>query len=244
MQRCPECEFVYEDDERFCDMDGTALVHEALSLPLPPLAEVTGEPQTAAATRSWRNFAIPAIGGVFLAALLFTGYQAATHGWFRRDVNRSVARVQAAPQPLPKHNPEPSPANEQSPRAEETPRDETAPEPPQATRAIAAPLSSGPVKAANQHGRGPVLIHLTNGAVIKADEAWEKREGIWYRQAGVVTFLKRNRARTIERPATPRSATPIDRKASGAKSTASKKEGRVSSILKTTGRILRRPFKF
>jgi hypothetical protein len=245
MQRCPQCEFVYEDDERFCDMDGSVLVHEALSLPLPPLAEVTGEPQTAAATRSWRNLAIPAIGGVFLAALLFTGYQAATHGWFRREVSRPVANAQAASRSLPTFKPEPSPANEESPRAVDTPRDEAASEPPQA-RALGAPLSSGPVKAAgsNQHGRGPVFIHLTNGAVIKADEAWEKREGIWYRQAGVVTFLKRNRARAIERPASPRSATPSDRKASGAESTAPKKEGRVNSILKTTGRILRRPFKF
>lgn len=244
MQRCPQCEFVYEDDERFCDMDGSALVHEALSLPLPPLAEVTGEPPTTAATRSWRSFAIPAIGGVVLAALLFTGYQAATQGWLRRDVNRSVANAQTASQPLPTFKPEPSLANAESPRSADTPSEEAASEPPPAARAIAAPLSSGPVKAANQHGRGPVVIHLTNGAVIRADEAWEKREGIWYRQAGVVTFLKRNRARAIERPAPPRSATPIDRKASGAKITGSKKEGRVSSILKTTGRILRRPFKF
>jgi hypothetical protein len=241
MQRCPQCEFVYEDDERFCDMDGSALVHEALSLPLPPLAEVTGEAETAAAPRSWRNFAIPAIGGVLLAALLFTSYQAATQSWFRHDVNRSVASAQPASQPLPAFQPEPSPANEETSRPADTPGNEPSP-----ARALATPLSSGPVKAAgsNQNGRGPVVIHLTNGAVIKADEAWEKREGIWYRQAGVVTFLKRNRARTIERPAPPRSATPTDPKASGTKSTGPKKEGRVSSILKTTGRILKRPFKF
>jgi hypothetical protein len=29
MKRCPECEFLYEDDQRLCDMDGIALVHDS-----------------------------------------------------------------------------------------------------------------------------------------------------------------------------------------------------------------------
>jgi len=245
MQRCPQCEFVYEDDERFCDMDGSELVHEALSLPLPPLADITGEPAIPAATRSWRSLALPAIGGVLLAALLFTGYHAATRRVGQRDVNRSIASAPGPSQALPRFNPEPSPASEETPRAADTPRTEAA-SPPQATPAIAPPLSSGPVKAAGstQHGRGPVIIHLTNGAAIRADEAWAKREGIWYRQAGVVTFLKRSRARAIERQPLPRSATPVNDKALRAKTIEPKKAGRVSSILKTTGRILSRPFKF
>jgi len=28
MKRCPKCEFLYEEDQRLCDMDGTALVHD------------------------------------------------------------------------------------------------------------------------------------------------------------------------------------------------------------------------
>ncbi|HSE30422.1 MAG TPA: hypothetical protein VLA93_02475 [Pyrinomonadaceae bacterium] len=33
MQRCPQCEFIYEDDQLHCDMDGTRLVHDAHALP-------------------------------------------------------------------------------------------------------------------------------------------------------------------------------------------------------------------
>ena len=28
MKRCPQCEFIYEEDQRVCDMDGAALVHD------------------------------------------------------------------------------------------------------------------------------------------------------------------------------------------------------------------------
>ena len=33
MKRCPQCEFIYEDDQSHCDMDGTRLNHEAHALP-------------------------------------------------------------------------------------------------------------------------------------------------------------------------------------------------------------------
>ena len=59
--------------------------------------------------------------------------------------------------------------------------------------------------ASSEPNRAPVIIRLTNGASIKADEAWEKGDGVWYRQAGVVTFLKRSEVRSIQRPAATRS---------------------------------------
>jgi hypothetical protein len=113
--------------------------------------------------------------------------------------------------------------------------------------ATIARLNSGPVLVASspEHDRGAVVIRLTNGATIRADDAWQKREGIWYRQNGVVTFLKRNRVRTIEKPAPIRPATlkPAEKKPRP-EAADKKKESRVTSILKTTGRILKRPFKF
>jgi cytoskeletal protein RodZ len=33
MKRCPECDFIYEDNQRLCDMDGIALVHDSTFLP-------------------------------------------------------------------------------------------------------------------------------------------------------------------------------------------------------------------
>jgi hypothetical protein len=105
-------------------------------------------------------------------------------------------------------------------------------------------------------------VRLNNGAAIKADEAWEKKEGVWYRQAGMVTFLKRSRVRTIERvaaPATPsrstanraedksrrqNSATQNQLRLARLEPVGPKKQSRVSSFLKKTGQILKKPFKF
>jgi cell division protein FtsN len=39
MQRCPQCEFIYEDDQSHCDMDGARLTHDAH--PLPKLQALT-----------------------------------------------------------------------------------------------------------------------------------------------------------------------------------------------------------
>src|SRR5215218_7774889 len=33
MKRCPQCEFIYEDDQSLCDMDGVLLVFDARTLP-------------------------------------------------------------------------------------------------------------------------------------------------------------------------------------------------------------------
>ena len=36
MKRCPQCEFIYEDDQNCCDMDGVSLLHTQMT-PAPPL---------------------------------------------------------------------------------------------------------------------------------------------------------------------------------------------------------------
>jgi hypothetical protein len=103
---------------------------------------------------------------------------------------------------------------------------------------------------------------LTNGAIINADEVWERKEGIWYQQAGMVTFISRKRVRSIERLAPPRApqktaaVTGEERiRASGDRTTQNqlrlrrleavetKKPSRVKSFLKLTGRMLKKPFK-
>ena len=33
MKRCPQCEFIYEDDQSLCDMDGVLLVFDSRTLP-------------------------------------------------------------------------------------------------------------------------------------------------------------------------------------------------------------------
>ena len=60
MKRCPQCEFVYEDEQTVCDMDGSELLHEALSLPLQPVGDIDVEPTKTSPRSSTRNFVVPA----------------------------------------------------------------------------------------------------------------------------------------------------------------------------------------
>ena len=42
-------------------------------------------------------------------------------------------------------------------------------------------------------------LHLTNGAVVEVDEAWENAEGVWYRRAGVTQFIAKERVSRVEK---------------------------------------------
>jgi len=76
MKLCPQCEFLYEDDQVFCDMDGEGLVHDSR-------AEVFSEPSPAVASASRKHsrprFMIGALlAGLLLSAVLSFAYYAAT----------------------------------------------------------------------------------------------------------------------------------------------------------------------
>ena len=266
MKRCPQCDFVYEDDQSFCDMDGSELFHAAQTLPLPPLERVAPEmasivtdpasvapepvsvvtkpaskPAKSKRKSKGKSSAVTAIAAVALLAVLFMVYYAITHRSRPGRSNQLVAHAIAPQQPTPQLEPSSALAELPSPDTSSSP-DLTPPSP---TEKPSTPvrLPSSPVSAGGGNGRGPVVIRLNNGAAIKADEAWEKREGIWYRQGSVVTLIKRDRARAIERVAPARSAAarPEAKKQNAGPDT--KKESRISSLLKTTGRILKKPFR-
>ena len=272
MKRCPQCDFVYEDDQSFCDMDGSELFHAAQTLPLPPLERVMPEtpnmagevasiateppsvaPEPASVVKpasprakskrksNPKTSALPAIAAVVLLAVLFMVYYAVTHRSRPGSSNRSVSRAIAPPPPTPQL--EPSPALAEAPLPEPSSSPDLTPSSATAKPSTPVRLPSSPVSAGGGTGRGPVVIRLKNGAAVKADEAWEKREGIWYRQGSVVTLIKRDRARTIEPAAPARSAATKPEAKKPNASPDPKKESRISSLLKTTGRILKKPFR-
>jgi predicted secreted protein len=73
MKRCPQCEFIYEDDQSLCDMDGVLLVFDSRKLPnLHALATVPEKPQTK------RPRAVPAFATVILAVVLGLVYYVTT----------------------------------------------------------------------------------------------------------------------------------------------------------------------
>ena len=280
MKLCPQCDFIYEDDQSVCDMDGKELVSSpsrvvteqslANLVSATPVLVSDGLPVESAGRR-WRNFALLAV--FVLATLVIVFYLARANQLRSRrttespesSTDRSAGEIPpqsiswntsvqpsspdlvstqtpAADTALPEQSREQS--NELS--SLETDQSSTAKESLAHTRLTPGPVSAG----ASGYSRGPVIVRLNNGAAIRADEAWEKREGIWYRQGGVVTFLKRSQVRTIERLPSPtaRSKSPSNIGGEKSKQTESaadeKKESRVTSFLKKTGRILKKPFKF
>ncbi|MGH9932829.1 MAG: hypothetical protein ACREA9_26805 [Pyrinomonadaceae bacterium] len=302
MKLCPQCDFIYEDDQRFCDMDGKELVYD----PAPVFIEanvanpLSPTPKRLAGRRS-RSFAVAVVVGLVLAGMVIAGYLAhqarlrAASESSAQSADRSIARSTAEipAQPTSEDTGEQTSASDiastQTPLANTAlaeqsaePSFEQLPEqspsqtdaasgsaslsqsPPSRASLSPARLAANPVSARGPSGnsRGPVIVRLTNGAAIEADEVWERKEGVWYRQAGMVIFLKRSRVRTIERlaPAPARSkpaannAEQKSRKTENAtaqnqlrlarlEAADTKKQSRLTSFLKRTGRILRKPFK-
>jgi hypothetical protein len=195
MKRCPECDSVFPDFNRFCDLDGTPLVEEETSDP---------PEENAAPSSSWKLLAMGAVAGLALGVVLFVIYYALT----RREqpqVARVSTNASVIPQPPPLlraepiSNPSPSPSASPSPSPTASPSPSPKPSPP-------VKLSSSPVST----GTAPqkVTIRLRNGASIDADEAWEGKEGIWYRQRGVVALLDPAQIKSIDRPAPEPSPSP------------------------------------
>ena len=65
MKRCPQCEFIYEDEQSLCDMDGVLLVFDSRTLPnTNALTTVTTKPAPK------RHRAVPAFATLILALVL------------------------------------------------------------------------------------------------------------------------------------------------------------------------------
>lgn len=280
MKHCPQCDFIYEDDQFVCDMDGKELVLDpATVVSATPVMVSDGLPMESAGRR-WRNFALLTV--FVIAALVIVVYLARANqlrslrapGVSESSTDRSAGDI--PPQSTSGDTYlQPSSSDlvsTQTPSADtalpEQSREQSELSTAETDQTIAGSLASssstskeslahtrltpGPVTAGVPSGnsRGPVIVRLNNGASIRADEAWEKREGIWYRQGGVVTFLKRSQVRAIERLPSPASRSKSAANTTGEKSrqtepvAETKKESKVTSFLKKTGRILKKPFKF
>ena len=73
MKRCPQCEFIYEDDQSLCDMDGFLLVFDAQVLPKPKT------PRKVSATPQWRSRVVPVMAALVLATVLYLVYFVSTN---------------------------------------------------------------------------------------------------------------------------------------------------------------------
>ncbi|HSS18674.1 MAG TPA: hypothetical protein VLL54_01115 [Pyrinomonadaceae bacterium] len=268
MKLCPKCDFIYEDDQSFCDMDGRELVLRLASEPTRTRVTIPLGATEASAEQRSSGVVVAAVVLFLLTTLVVVVYFARSR---QTNAQRSPQRPQTSIQTPTTQTSAQSPT-EQPAATEEvadahskdsadpalSSSDEVQSE--VAKQSLAhSRLNAGPVSAGASAGnRGSVIVHLNNGAAIKADEAWEKREGVWYRQEGMVTFLKRSSVRSIERvgtsagaegapgttPAAKKSATRDQLRIAKLEPVNAKKPNRVTSFFKKTGSLIKKPFKF
>ena len=106
MKRCPQCEFIYEDDQSLCDMDGVLLVLDSRTLPnMNALTTVTTK------TPPKRNRAVPAFATLILALVLGMVYFVSTQrkAAYTPPTIESVAIPAPAESPVQVAAPEPEP---------------------------------------------------------------------------------------------------------------------------------------
>lgn len=137
MKRCPQCEFIYEDDQSLCDMDGVLLVLDSRTLPnTNALTTVT----TKAPPK--RSRAVPAFATLILALVLGMVYFVSTQ---RKTAETAYtpATVETTANPTPAESPVQVSAPEPEPQPPvEEPKESKAP-------ATAKPAAVVPVKKAS-----------------------------------------------------------------------------------------------
>jgi cytoskeletal protein RodZ len=138
MKRCPKCEFIYEDDQSLCDMDGVLLVLDSRTLPHLHALQTVPAPKSAPK----RNRAVPAFATLILALVLGMVYYVSTQ---RKATQNAYTPAQPSAATTSNPVPEVKPTPGSQPPAEEP-----KPEPPKPTAATAAavPVKKAPAKPA------------------------------------------------------------------------------------------------
>jgi hypothetical protein len=117
MKRCSECEFIYEDDQTICDMDGHELVVD------PAFNASTNATTRSSDKTSKRRLVLTAAAASIVGALLVVGYSGLTSDNVRqttkapttdliRTPRSAPAQVPAAPEAVPPAAPDSSPTPE------------------------------------------------------------------------------------------------------------------------------------
>lgn len=104
MKRCPNCEFIYEDEQSHCDMDGTKLTHD--SRPLPRLQALTTSTSDSSSDSRWKSRAVPVFASAMLAIVLGFVYYVSTRQVATADAGTDATTIETSIPPVP--SPEPT----------------------------------------------------------------------------------------------------------------------------------------
>ena len=150
MKRCPQCDFIYEDDQSLCDMDGVLLVLDSRNLPV------------GAKGQTKRKRAVPAFATVILALVLGMVYYVSIH---RRAAQNAYTPPSSASTLNPTPEPQPSLEVQAQPApVMEAPKPESMKQPP-----ASAPAKKQPAKASapNKSEPEPKKDDSKVGSILK-----------------------------------------------------------------------------
>jgi hypothetical protein len=135
MKRCSQCDFIYEDDQHLCDMDGYDLVYEPTLHPLQINSAIpAAQPPTRSVNSRVRRQMLAAAVAVLMATIISVGYSGLTSEYAPQNTKAPSTKVIRAPQFAPDQTPatpavSPTPTPSQSPESDntETPSNQVAP---------------------------------------------------------------------------------------------------------------------
>jgi hypothetical protein len=126
MKRCSQCDFIYEDDQHLCDMDGHELVYEPTlqSLQIIPATAAIKLPARPVKSRG-RRLAFVAAAAVLIGTVLSVGYSGFTSEYAPQNTKAPATNFIRPPQSVPDQTPatpavSPTPYPSHSPRLEKT----------------------------------------------------------------------------------------------------------------------------
>ena len=210
MKRCPQCEFIYEDDQKCCDMDGIDLVFDPATAPIAPQKK-----SAPGNRRSSRRSLLSVCAVVFGVLVVAIGYASLERAVTVSSEPASLAATSSA-----------APATEDK---DASPPVEPVDPAPIEPAAVEPSVSPSPLKS-------PAREPGSRSAVTpKPASEPLPRNSLGTRGVILGSIPKQNRVEAS-------SSQPMLVKVKPAQPPA-KKDSKVVSIVKKTGRILSKPFK-
>lgn len=257
MKLCPQCEFIYEDDQNLCDMDGEALVYDTRLGVFPgTVPAVTGATPTKSRVRI---IVMAVVAGLVFPTLLCLAYYASSplpgSTFTSRSLKAETSETRPPPQIASQDNSSSSPATN----------------PPQSPTSPEADPESGTISAhelsdtsAQQSARRHLVAKATDDAMKTSDKSLgisrhlpplprltplprlpppqrlpaAKPED---KQPGSTTTLQRQVLTSQKVAMASQKALIVEVKPASRNAT---RRSRLGAFLKKTGRILKKPFKF
>jgi hypothetical protein len=166
MKLCPQCDFIYEDEQTVCDMDGKELVSQS---PVVETSVTTSASASAVPTRGGKRWVALAVLALLLVVIAIA--------YLKQSGQKRVYAADSAIPPIASEiESQPLPLVAATPAAVASPsvaeRDDAHPATPEAsaqmlTKAVATIATKAAADKATR-----VIIRLTNGSQFTAEDAW------------------------------------------------------------------------